>query len=175
MWRANAGLWRRWLSLLLLLPGLGGLGLLLAAVAPAGAQTTTVPLSSSVDYTFGQAMHFRLRGESDTPVEGATLTWSLQGDGQRHEVPLALLPGRVVSVTYTLHLTDSPLPPFSTVYYQWRLATPAGPAAAAYLHLPHHGRPAGGTPLERPGPAGRAGWAAGTGRRVGGRGQSAHG
>ncbi|MCA9991503.1 MAG: hypothetical protein H6666_00765 [Ardenticatenaceae bacterium] len=129
MWRANAGLWRRWLSLLLLLPGLGGLGLLLAAVAPAGAQTTTVPLSSSVDYTFGQAMHFRLRGESDTPVEGATLTWSLQGDGQRHEVPLALLPGRVVSVTYTLHLTDSPLPPFSTVYYQWRLATPAGAVA----------------------------------------------
>lgn len=124
MWRANAGLWRRWLPVLLLLLCLGGLWL-----APAGAQTTTVPLSSSVDYTFGQAMRFSLRGESELPVDGATLTWSLVGEPQSHEVPLALLPGRAVSVTYTLRLTEAPLPPFSTVRYQWTLATPAGAVA----------------------------------------------
>lgn len=98
-------------------------GLLLATllfVGKVAAQSET-ELRSTADYTYGQVMRFRLQVRDLGEVTGVTLYFRPHTSAESYAVEIPVEPGSQQDVGYALDLTETRLPPFSTVTYWWEL------------------------------------------------------
>lgn len=83
-------------------------------------------LQSEADFTYGQAMVFRLTVAQMGQVEGATLFFRPQASIDSYAVDVPITPGENVEAEYTLDLTQTRIPPFSSVIYWWELTLADG-------------------------------------------------
>lgn len=110
-----------WLSGLLLAT------LLLAGQAtPLSAQDSETELRSDADYVYGQSLEFRLRARNLGPIEAVTLFFRPHASIDSFAVEIPVEGSAQVDASYTLDLTQTRLPPFTTVSYWWELQRPDG-------------------------------------------------
>jgi hypothetical protein len=83
-------------------------------------------LQSEADFTYGQAMVFRLTVAQMGQVETATLYFRPQLSTDSYAVDVPVTPGMNVQAEYTLDLTQIRIPPFSAVVYWWELTLADG-------------------------------------------------
>lgn len=96
------------------------LTLLLSGLSTVGAQGET-ELRSTADYTYGQVMRFRLQAGNLGDVRRVTLYFRPHTAVDPYAVDIPVQPGEELDVSYALDLTQTRLPPFSTVAYWWEL------------------------------------------------------
>ncbi len=110
-----------WLSAVLL-----AAFLLAGLFASAAAQDSETELRSDADYVYGQSLEFRLLARNMGPVEGVTLFFRPHAMVDSFAVQIPVENSSQVDASYTLDLTQTRLPPFSTVSYWWELERPDG-------------------------------------------------
>jgi len=98
---------------------------LLRAPSIATAQGITVS-ESRVSYSFAQQITFTLQAASDAEITTVYLFFRAIGGEQTESVLVDLTQGREINVNYTHDLRYSPLPPFATVEFWWRIEDAAG-------------------------------------------------
>lgn len=82
--------------------------------------------STAVSY-FGQAIHFDLIAEADTPISQASLFFRAEAMDDTFTVDLPIAAAEnVVALSYTADLSSIHLNPFTTISYWWRLKTAVG-------------------------------------------------
>lgn len=89
------------------------------------AQTET-ELRSTADYAYGQTMRFQLRANNLGEIAGVTLYFRPHTAAESYVVEIPIEPGPEVEVSYALDLTQTKLPPFSSVSYWWVLENSDG-------------------------------------------------
>lgn len=92
----------------------------LTVAVPVLAQSET-ELRSTADYAYGQNMRFRLRASNLGEVQGVTLYFRPHTATDPYAVSIPIEPTNELDVSYTVDLTETRLPPFSTVSYWWEL------------------------------------------------------
>ncbi|MEZ4516929.1 MAG: peptidase MA family metallohydrolase [Chloroflexota bacterium] len=90
------------------------------AARPVLAQSET-QLQSTADYAYGQAMRFHLRASNLGEVARVTLYFRPHTSTDAYSVEIPIQPGEDIDVSYSLDLTQTKLPPFSSVAYWWEL------------------------------------------------------
>jgi hypothetical protein len=103
---------------LLSLCGLLLAGLIATQVVTAQSETE---LRSTADYTYGQVMRFRLRAGNLGDVRRATLYFRPHTATDAYAVEVPFEPAAELDLNYALDLTQTRLPPFSSVAYWWEL------------------------------------------------------
>lgn len=115
-----------------------GLTYLLAFFALIGfaLQVTAAPLiqddeippgfQSEANFTYGQAMVFRLTVAEMGRVAGVSLYFRPQASIDSYTVDVPITPGETVQAEYILDLTQTRIPPFSSVVYWWELTLEDG-------------------------------------------------
>lgn len=106
-----------------------GILLLLVAIFPASltAQTESEIMTiSTVDYEFGQSMHFLLSATGDREIEKVSLFISAPDLRRTLTTGVAIQPGTEVDAKYSLDLTTVRLAPFTRVSYWWEVEDAAG-------------------------------------------------
>ncbi len=91
----------------------------------ASAQSET-ELRSTADYDYGQQMRFRLQASNLGEVAGVTLFFRPHTSAEAYGVDIPTEPGSEIDVSYALDLTQTKLPPFSSVAYWWELTRADG-------------------------------------------------
>lgn len=117
------------LSAVLLLAALLGL---LAASAPAGAQTAPAVVDGGVENNFPQGMVFRVSAESDSPIERVRLRYKVLPDGTAATGQPEFQPGKLVSTSFELEGNNPPkiyLPPGTRIEYRWEVTDADGDSA----------------------------------------------
>jgi len=102
------------------LRGLCALVLLPLLVAPVLAQDGGV-VRSAADYVYGQTMRFHLNASGIGAVESITLYLRLGVSPDTFAVDVPVPETPEITVFYTLDLTQTRLPPFSTITYWWEI------------------------------------------------------
>ncbi len=90
------------------------------------AQDGETELRSDADYVYGQSLEFRLLARNLGPVEGVTLFFRPHASIDSFAVEIPVEGSGQVDASYTLDLTQTRLPPFSTISYWWELQRPDG-------------------------------------------------
>jgi hypothetical protein len=90
------------------------------------AQDEQIQIQSTANYIYGQSMNFRLSAANVGEVDKATLFVRLgtSPDSFAVEVPVEI--GERIELAYELDLTQTRLPPFSSITYWWELQRAAG-------------------------------------------------
>jgi hypothetical protein len=104
-------------------------GLIAPQIVKAQSETE---LRSTADYTYGQVMRFRLRASNLGDVRQATLYFRPHTATDAYSVQVPFEPTAELDLSYALDLTQTRLPPFSSVAYWWELERADG----AMLRVP---------------------------------------
>lgn len=99
---------------------LGVFIVILATVSSGQAQGET-ELRSTADYTYGQLMRFRLQTRNLGDVRRVTLYFRPHTAADAYAVDIPMQPGDELDLSYALDLTQTRMPPFSSVAYWWEL------------------------------------------------------
>ncbi|HMT19962.1 MAG TPA: hypothetical protein PKE20_01740, partial [Promineifilum sp.] len=89
--------------------------------AVAAMQDGSVELRSSVDYVYGQTMNFNLAAGNVGDIRSVRLFFRLGSSPDSFSVDVPVTPDAQIEVTYSLDLTQTRLPPFSSITYWWEL------------------------------------------------------
>lgn len=81
---------------------------------------------SEANFTYGQAMVFRLTVAQMGRVENVSLFFRPQASIDSYTVDVPITPGETVQAEYILDLTQTRIPPFSSVVYWWSLTLEDG-------------------------------------------------
>lgn len=100
------------------------LGLLLAPSAAASDGITVV--ESNASHSFAQQVTFTLRATSDAEITQVYLFFRATGDERTEYKKWTVEPAREINISHVHDLRLSPLPPFATITYWWRIEDAAG-------------------------------------------------
>ena len=106
------------------LRAIGALCALLAlvlVVPTAAGQESDLETETSVDYTFGQMMRFRLEVSSKEPIEDVALFFNTPQMDTTPVIEFDVEPARTLTLKHEVPLTQVRLAPFTTVTYWWRV------------------------------------------------------
>lgn len=101
------------------------LGLLPAPSAAITAEGITV-VESRASHSFAQQITFTLRATSDVEITKVYLFFHATSDEQTESVVVDIKPAHEISVSHVHDLRLSPLPPFATVNFWWKIKDAAG-------------------------------------------------
>jgi len=101
------------------------LGLLPAPSAAITAEGITV-VESRASHSFAQQITFTLRATSDVEITKVYLFFHATSDEQTESVVVDIKPAHEISISYVHDLRLSPLPPFATVNFWWKIKDAAG-------------------------------------------------
>lgn len=93
-------------------------------VVAAAAQDEGGVVRSSADYVYGQTMRFHLNATGIGKVEDITLFLRLGTSSDTFSVDMGMPESPGIDVGYTLDLTQTRLPPFTTITYWWEIERP---------------------------------------------------
>jgi hypothetical protein len=83
-------------------------------------------LENRVDYSFAQHATFILEASSDAEISQVYLFFQATGDEQAQSVNVEIEQAKEISEAYVQDLRFSPLPPFATVTFWWRIENVEG-------------------------------------------------
>jgi hypothetical protein len=83
-------------------------------------------LRSTANYVYGQSMQFNLMATDAGEVKTVRLYFRLGASSDSFVVEVATDTGPAIDVSYTLDLTQTRLPPFSSITYWWQLDRETG-------------------------------------------------
>lgn len=89
-------------------------------------QDDLMELRSSADYVYGQTMNFNLAAANVGDIRSVRLFFRLGSSPDSFSVDVPITPDAQVEVTHSLDLTQTRLPPFSSITYWWELDRPDG-------------------------------------------------
>lgn len=88
----------------------------------AAAQGDPMELRSTADYTYGQLMNFRLAATNVGQIETVTLFFRINASPDSFSVEVPVESDSQDEFGFALDLTQTRLPPFSSITYWWQLA-----------------------------------------------------
>ncbi|MCP4538261.1 MAG: hypothetical protein GY832_14065 [Chloroflexi bacterium] len=83
-------------------------------------------IESSVDHDFAQQITFTLQASSDAEITQVYLFFRAEGDEHTKSVSVDFESGHDISVSHMHDLRRSPLPPFATINFWWKIENAAG-------------------------------------------------
>ena len=120
-----------WLAAVLLVIRIAFVG----AVTPAGAQTPVQFHDAESNYTFGEAIRFSVRVESETPIRDVVVFITPQG---RTTVFQNMQVGEDGIASLAIDVRQLPLPPFSQVHYYFEAVMPGGDRHKSETFILHY-------------------------------------
>lgn len=100
--------------------------IVLLAINIVEAQDNQMELRSTADYVYGQTMNFRLAAANVGDVDSVTLYFRIGGSPDSFSVDVPIEAGNEGEYGFPLDLTQTRLPPFSSITYWWQLGRADG-------------------------------------------------